>query len=297
MSVLGIGDCTLDHFGIVERFLDPGLEVEMSKFSVQGGGAAATAVVVLARWGVETSFIGKVGDDLRGRQVEMTLAEEGVDTDGLIHETDAVSQFSFITLESTTGQRQLLYTHGTVGDIAADEVEGVSLDETELLLVDGLQPDAQLPLMQEADDRDIPIILDASDMDPSREQLVEHADYLMASERFASRFTGVGELDSICESLLEAGPHTVAVTLGDEGVVGTDTETDGLVRAREHEVDVVDTTGAGDVFSGGFTYGVLEGWPLEKTMQVANTAAAISCTGIGARGAIPEFDEVRDIVE
>lgn len=297
MSVLGIGGCTLDHFGIVERFLDPGLKVEMSKFSVQGGGAASTAVVVLARWGVDTSFIGKVGDDLRGRQIEMTLAEEGVDTDGLIHEDDAVSQFSFITLENTTGQRQLLYTHGTVSDIAAGEVDTTPLDETELLLVDGLQPEAQLELTARAVERDIPVILDASDMEPSRERLVERADYLLASERFASRFTGVGELDSICEALLEAGPHTVAVTLGDEGVVGADTDTDGPVRAREHEVDVVDTTGAGDVFSGAFTYGVLEDWPLDKMIRVANTAAALSCTGIGARGAIPDFEDVRRRIE
>ena len=297
MSVLGIGDCTLDHFGIVERFLDPGLKVEMSKFSVQGGGAAATAIVVLGRWGVDTAFIGKVGDDLRGQQIEMTLGEEGVDASGLIHEDDAVSQFSFITLENSTGKRQLMYTNGTVSPIEPDEVSTSQLDGAELLLVDGLQPEAQHKLMAEADDRGIPIILDASDMDPSREKLVERADYLLASERFASRFTGVGELDSICDSLLDAGPHTVAVTLGDEGVVGTDRQTDGLVRSKPYQVEVNDTTGAGDVFAGAFTFGVLEGWPLEKTVRFANTTAALSCTGIGARGAIPTLDEVRRRIE
>lgn len=293
MSVLGIGDCTLDHFGIVERFLDPGMKVEMSKFSVQGGGAAATAIVVLARWGVETSFVGKVGDDLRGQQIEMTLAEEGVDTDDLIREPDAVSQFSFITLENATGQRHMLFTRGTVSDIGASEVGTDQLDGVELLLVDGLQPDSQVKLMKAASQRDIPIILDASDMDPSRKDLVELSDYLLASERFASRFTGVGELDSICNSLLENGPHTVAVTLGDEGVVGTERNGNGSVRAPSYSVDIVDTTGAGDVFAGAFAYGVIEDWTLEKTTLFANYAAGLSCTGIGGRGAIPSFDDVQ----
>lgn len=289
MSVLGIGNCTLDHFGIVDRFLDPGMKVGMSKFSVQGGGAAATAIVVLARWGVDTAFIGKVGDDLRGRQIEATLAEEGVDTSNLVHEEEAVSQFSFISLESTTGRRKMMFTRGTVSDIGPEEVSHEPLDDAELLLVDGLEPEPQLEMMRAAKDRGIPIILDSSDMDPSRKELVELSDYLLASERFASRYTGVGQLESICETLLSAGPKTVAVTLGDEGVVGAQRGGDGLVRERSYEVDVVDTTGAGDVFAGAFTYGVLNDWPLAKTTRVANITAALSCGGIGARGAIPAF--------
>lgn len=292
MEVLGIGNCTLDHFGIVERFLDPGMKVQMSKFSVQGGGAAATAAVVLARWGVETAFIGKVGDDLRGQQIEATLAEEGIDTSGLVHEDEAVSQFSFISLESSSGQRQMMFTEGTVSDIAAEEVDRSDLDGAELLLVDGLEPEAQLELMRGAQERGVPVILDASDMEPSRSDMIELSDYVMASERFASRFTGVGELDHICESLLELGPKTVAITLGDEGVVGAQEGDDELVRERSYGVEVVDTTGAGDIFAGAFTYGVLEDWPLDRTIRVANITAGLSCGGIGARGAIPSFTEV-----
>ena len=248
---------------------------------------------MLARWGAETGFVGKVGDDLRGRQIDATLAEEGVDTGHLIREADAVSQFSFITLERKTGRRQLMYTQGTVNDIEPGEVSEEWLDGVELLLVDGLQPRAQLELMRAAEQRDIPTLLDASDMEPSHRELVEHSDYLLASERFASRFTRVGQLESICESLLEAGPRAVAVTMGDEGVVSAEADGDGLIRDDAFHVDVVDTTGAGDVFAGAFAYGIIRDMPLEQTTRLANVAAGLSCSGIGGRGAIPSFEEAK----
>lgn len=293
MSVLGVGDCTLDHFGIVERFLDPSMKVEMSTFSVQGGGAAATATVVLARWGVETSFVGKVGDDFRGDQIEMTLAEEGIETDGLFHEREAVSQFSFVAIESSSAQRKVLYTEGTVSDIGPEAVADRDLEETELVVVDGRHSDGQLDLMERANEAGVPVILNASETVPTRDDLVERSDYLLASELFASRLTGVGQLDSICASLLEAGPDAVAVTLGDEGAVAADaSRPDETVRIAPHEVEVVDTTGAGDVFAGAFSFGILRDWSLEETAEFANVAAALSCTGVGARGAIPALDDV-----
>lgn len=293
MKVLGIGECTLDHFGLVERFLDPGMKVEMSKFSVQGGGAAATALVVLARWGVDTGFVGKVGDDPRGAQIEATLAEEGVETSGLIHEDAAISQFSFITLENRSGERKMQFTRGTVSALEPGEIDVGRLDDAELLLVDGIQPKAQIRAMREAQKRNVPVLLDASDMEPSRADLVENSDYLMTSERFASRFTGVGQLDAICESLLEVGPQTVAVTLGDEGVVAAEEGRGGLVRESSHEVDVTDTTGSGDIFAGAFAYGILQDWSLEQTTRAANITAGISVSGMGARGSIPTLAEVR----
>lgn len=292
MKVLSIGECTLDHFGLVDRFLDPGMKVEMSKFSVQGGGAAATASVLLARWGVETGFIGKVGDDPRGAQIEATLAEEGVDTSGLIHETDAISQFSFISLEGKSGERKMQFTDGTVDPLGADELDVDRIGEAELLVIDGLQPESQLHAIRAAGERGVPVLLDASDMDPSRAELAERSDYLITSERFASRFTGVGQLDAICESLLSVGPETVAVTLGDEGVVAATEGRDRLVREHAFEVDVTDTTGSGDIFAGAFAYGVVQGWSLERATQFANVTAGLSVAGIGARGAIPTFSEV-----
>ncbi len=292
MRVLSVGDCTLDHVGVVERFLEPNMKAEMSKFSVQGGGCAATAVVALARWGVETRFVGKVGSDPRGTLIEATLADEGVDTSAMVHEEGGISQFRFILVENGTGQKQTVYTRGSVSPLSVDEVSDSVLDGVDVLLVDGKQKKVQLELMRAAKERDITVFFEANRSQRDAEELVANADFLVASERFASQFAGVGRLESLCHELLERGPSRVVVTMGDEGVVGMDSADGVMVREHAHPVEVVDTTGAGDIFLGALAYGVGRGWGFADLIEFSNKAGAISCTDIGCRSAIPTIEQI-----
>lgn len=294
MRVLSVGSCTLDHIGVVERFLDPNHKAEMSKFSVQGGGCAATAVVALARWGVETKFVGKVGNDTRGKLIEATLADEGVDTADMIHEDGAVSQFRFIVVENGTGRKKTLYTRGSVSGLESDEIDISVLDGVDLLLVDGQHKEAQLALMRAAKERGITVVFEAKRSTRDAAELVANADFLVASERFASEFAGVGRLESLCHALIERGPSRVIVTMGDEGVAGMDAAKGEMIRQPAHPVQVVDTTGAGDVFLGALAYGMLRDWELTHLIEFANKAAALSCTDIGGRSAIKPVDEIKE---
>ncbi len=297
MRVLGLGHCTLDYIGVVDRFVEPDFKKEFAQFSTQGGGAAATAMVTLSRWGVETAFIGKVGSDQRGDEIERTLAEEGVDTSAMVHQANAVSQMSFIVVESTTGRKNTYMTGGTVGPLTTDEVDVSVLDDVDLLLCDSTHSDVELALMKAAKERDVTVILDASEMTTDIRETVAHSDYLVASERFASQFAGVGELESLCHALLEKGPSVAIVTLGNEGSVAMSVDDRELIRADAYDdVEVLDTTGAGDVYHGAIIYGILQGWPLPKTVRFANAAAGLSCTGIGGRSAIPAVDDILAVI-
>jgi sugar/nucleoside kinase (ribokinase family) len=283
----------LDYIGVVDRFVESDVKKEFAQFSTQGGGAAATAMVTLSRWGVDTAFIGKVGSDQRGDEIERTLAEEGIDTSAMVHQPDAVSQMSFIVVESTSGRKHTYMTVGSVEPLSRDEVDPDVLDGVDLLLCDSTHSEVELSLMKAANERGITVILDASEMTSDIRETVAHSDYLVASERFASQFAGVGELESLCHALLERGPSVAIVTLGNEGSVAMSVDDRELIRADAYEdVRVIDTTGAGDVYHGAIIYGVLQGWELAKTVRFANTAAGLSCTGIGGRSAIPAVDDV-----
>lgn len=297
MRVLSVGGCTLDHIGVVGRFSDATGAAEMSKFSVQGGGCAATAVVALARWGVETCFIGKVGDDTRGNVIRMTLADEGVDTFEMIREAGAVSQFRFIAVEQGSGRKRSLFTPGSVTPLTAEQVDVAMLNDVDLLLVDGTEKEAQLKLMVEAKKRGICVVYEAKRNQRDVEKLVANSDVLIASERFSSQFAGVGRLERLCEVLLERGPSRVIVTMGDEGVVGMERETGEMIRQGPHAVDVVNTTGAGDVFLGATGYGIVKDWGFERILKFANTAAALSCTDIGGRSALYSVDDIERLAK
>lgn len=283
MRVLGVGYCTLDQISVVERLADVDAAVEMSKFSVQGGGTAATAMTVLSRWGVETSFVGKVGNDERGRKIERTLSNEGVNTRALVRQDGAISQLSFILVEANSGRKTTYYTPGSVSELGVDEVDPALLDGVSILLVDGVYPAAQSVLMRAARERKIPVVLKTGGRSSKAAELVEFCDYLITTERFASRLTGMGQLPELCGALLKRGPHTVVVTLGDEGCVAMARGDDTMLRESAFDVEVVDDTGSGAVFLGAFAYGILQGWGLGKKVAVANVAAGLSCQDVGAR--------------
>lgn len=293
MQVLAVGHCTLDYLAVVDRFPEPESKKDMLQFSQQGGGSAATAAVTLARWGVSTGFVGKAADDVRGHEIVRTIRDEGVNVDHFILEKGAVSQLSFIVIEQGTGRKQTYVTPGNVDVLRANEIPDQVLDGVSWLLVDGTHIEAELDLMKRAKARGIRILLDAQSLTPAIAEAVAHCDVLVASERFASQFAGVGELTSLCRTLLDKGPSHVVVTLGVDGCVALDRETDKLVRLEAFDVPVVDTTGAGDVFHGAILYGLLNGYSLREQVEFANIAAGLACQGVGGRGAIPSLDEVR----
>lgn len=291
MDALCVGYCTLDQIGLVEHFARDDEEVEMPTFSVQGGGTAATAAVALARWGTSTGFVGKVGGDDRGEHIVRTLRDEGVETDRIVRQPDKISQVRFVLVEAASGRRHSYYTPGNVGPLRSDEIAADVVDDCEILVVDGTYPQAQIEVMKGAQRRDIPVVMH---MPQNRDEIagcVEHADVVVAPERTASAFTGVGSLDAICQAFLEYGPQCSIVTLGDEGAVAASRQSES-VRVSPMDVEVVDPTGADDIFVAGVTLGVLEDWELERIVEYAHSASRFACTGPGGRSAIADRERL-----
>ncbi len=296
MQALAVGHCTLDQIGLVDHFARDDEEVQMPTYSVQGGGAAATAAVALARWGVTTRFAGKVGDDDRGALIERTLRDEGVCTQRIAKDTGRISQTRFVVVEATTGRRHTYFTPGDVSPLGAQDVDAKWVDDHELLVVDSRFPKAQAPLIERAKQLGVPVVCESNRDRSTLGRCVEGADVVVTSERLASAFTGVGSLEGICEALLEKGPEIAIITLGDEGAVGMSRESS-LVRVKAEPVDVVDVTGASDVFLGAVALGVLEGWELEKMVRFANAAAGHACTAPGGRSAIADRQTLESMAE
>jgi sugar/nucleoside kinase (ribokinase family) len=116
-------------------------------------------------------------------------------------------------------------------------------------------------------------------------------DFLISSSTFPERLTGAGDLKSALRKLHdEFGSPFVAATLGDRGVLAYFGGK--YIYSPAFKVDCRDTTGAGDAFHGGFLYGVLAGYSVEKTLRFANAVAGLKCTDLGARSALPSRDQV-----
>lgn len=289
-DVAGLGCACLDFLGIVPHLPDQDEQVWMSDSTQQGGGMVSTALVTLSRLGVSTAFVGKVGNDTAGRVVKEEFDLNGVDSACLIMEPGASTPVSMILVDESTGQRTIM-AGGSAVDLSPSEVPAEMVASARILHLDNTNRQAALAAARLARESGVPVVLDADTVSPpdNLDELLRTTDFLIASRMFAEALTGLTDPAEAVKSLAGYGSSVAVVTLGEEGsytLAGART-----FHTPAFTVDVVDTTGAGDVFHGAFIFGLLREWSLEKTAEFASAVAGLSCTRLGGRAGIPNLDE------
>jgi sulfofructose kinase len=291
--VVGIGHAAIDHLAMIDRYPEPDSKKEMEGFSIQCGGVVASALAVLSTFKVGTTFIGKLSDDDFGRFILEDLKSLEIDISKVVFQPGRVSPYSFIAVEREHTRRTCFFTEGNVDPLQPDEMDLTLLKGADALLIDGFFAHAQIRAAEEAKQLGVKVLLDASNLREGMGELLALCDVVISSERFASEVAPRGEVEDSLLELSRMGPRITIITLGPEGSIGLDG--DKLVHQPPLAVEIVDTTGAGDIYFGSFSYGVLQGWPLEKCMQIASSAAGLSCRALGARASLPSLDEVQAV--
>ena len=285
-QITGIGYCGMDYLCIVPYVpLDD--KVEMVKSLVQGGGPAVTAIVAAARLGAKTAFCGAVGDDERGAQIVAGLAAEGVDTHGVKIRRRAESPAGFCWIEQKSGKRSIAWTRGSARPLSPRELDRDLIRNSRVLHLDGHQTQAALAAARFARKQGVTVSIDAGTLVPKIDELLALSDIVIASEKFALRYTGETRMDAAVKKLFSTGRRFSAVTMGKAGSVGFDGKN--LLRCPSFKVAVVDTTGAGDVYHGAFAFAYASGKPWAECMRFAAAVAALKCTRLGGRTGIPDL--------
>ncbi|MBW2736563.1 MAG: hypothetical protein JRH20_29600 [Deltaproteobacteria bacterium] len=292
-EVLGIGGAHVEQLALVDRYPEPGSRAEMAGYTMQWGGPIVTALSTLANLGSSCRLLGKLGDDVFGRFVLRGCAEFDIDIESFVTQKGRVSPCRIVVAEHATRRRSSLTSAGNVDPLGLDEVDLSALDGAKLLLVDGLHGDVQLAAAERARAAGTRVVLDAREIREGMGELMAISDVLIATERFASEVAPRGEIEDSLIELCRMGPEMVVVKQGKEGSIGLQGEM--LVRQPPLKVEVVDTTGAGDVFVGGYCYGLCAGASLERCIQLASAAAGLSCKEFGPLGGLPSRDELERI--
>ncbi len=280
----------MDYLGRIESYPPPDAKCEFSGLVIQGGGPAATALVALSRWGLSCAFAGVIGDDLFGSMISASLEEEGVDTSGLLVRKGFGSQFAFIVAEPTVARRTIFWRRPTGPPLRPEELDFSAIRKAKVLHTDGLYMDASLAACSAAKEAGVEVVVDAGSLRQGMLELARLSDYFLVSEPFAKAFAGSDKPVDACRKLAELGPRVAGITLGSKGYVAL---TEGrLIQGPAYAVEAVDTTGCGDLFHAGFTYGVIKGWNVEKSLDFAAWAAAMVSRKLGGRAGIPTLEEV-----
>lgn len=291
IQVVGLGQVCVDYVGRVERHPPEDSKTELEGFYTSCGGPAATAMVTLARAGIRTAFLGSISDDPFGVEIVDALTREGVDISGLKITPGCASQFAFISVTRNDGKRTIFWRRSSAPDLSPAEVSLRPFPTARILHVDGLMLDAAIEASLEGRRRGMMVVMDAGTLRDKTLELVRRVDVLIASETFAEAFMGAHEsYQTSLEELRKLGPRQAVITLGAQGSIGLDHR--GFHRQPPFPVVSRDTTGAGDVYHGGYIFGLLQGWDMADCMAFASAAAALKCQNGGGWAGIPDLKAV-----
>lgn len=294
--VIVVGSANIDLVVQVERLPGPGETVIDGVLSRQGGGKGANQACAAARFGAPTRFVGAVGDDDMGDEVLDGLRSFAVDVTGVARVPGIASGVALITVDPS-GENQIAVASGANGTLDGRTVtaalEAIDPPAGSVVLAGFEIPDdACLAAARWAMTHDLRFVLNPAPARPLGDELLAAHPILTPNETEAAQLTGGFEPGAAARALASRTGAPVVVTVGAEGALLFDPAHGVVERVPAPQVESVDATGAGDTLSGVLAACLASGAPVLGALSWAVTAAAVSTTGVGARGVLPERAEV-----
>lgn len=294
LQIVGLGLATLD---VLMRLTEmPTWEhgTRLSGFRFDGGGLVGTAMVAAAKLGARVAYIGTAGTDEAANLKLKSMVECGVDLSHLVRRDGPEDQIVVVHVHAETGERVFAGMEAWRRQpLRAEELDRDYITSAPYLHIDGFHNEAALRAAKWMREAGKTVVMDGSKTDrPVREHqraLVPYVDVLITGAGFAKGLTGIEDIWKAGEAILEMGPRIFVETVGDEGSYTI--TADEQFHTPAFQVDVVDTTGAGDVFHGAYIVGLLQRWTPRQIAQFSTAVSAIKCTTLGGRAGIPSFEE------
>lgn len=285
-----VGSINIDLVYEVDEIVQEGQTISTRDHHLFFGGKGANQAMTAAQLGADVTFIGSVGADGYGEQALLNLQRNGIDTSSI--RKDGLTGQAIIQLSSDAENAILLFA-GANHNVTAEQVEAsrTVIEESDFLL---LQLEIPMPAIEKAIEiahgSQTKIIVNPAPSHALSDQLLSKVDYLTPNRTELESLSGIpfneDELHIACQKLIEKGVGCVIVTLGKQGSYYFSGNKYGLLPSNK--MIPVDTTGAGDAFSGTLAVALLEGFALEDAIVYASDVAGFVVTQKGAQPEIPE---------
>ncbi len=268
------------------------------------GGDAQNEACVMAKLGMNTALVGKIGHDIWGDAIVDIVGQSGVDLSHLIRD-DKINTCTSVARIFEDGRRNFLYQGGGNDAFVAEDIDFSLFSKTRLVTIGSL---FALPGLLEtgfstiikqahkagalvsADTSQVPAGYTAETIRP----IIEDLDYFMPSYEEASKLVESDDPETIVKRLKEICHGVVILKNGGDGCLVSDGKD--FFHMPPFKVNAIDTTGAGDNFTGGFMTAVLKGFSLRECARFANATGAISVQSVGTTTAIQNYQQVLDFL-
>lgn len=291
--IVCVGITVLDRIWYLDDLPKEGGKYVAKDYTEVGGGPAATAAVAAAKLGAEVDFIGRVGDDDTGRRLLAELESLGVNTRYTRVVKGARSSQSAVLVDAS-GERVIANYPSADLPMTADWLKEIDFSQWDSVLADVRWHEGAKQAFTLARQQGVPTVLDADVTPQDTAELVALSDHAAFSAPGLKRLTRIDNpLDALKKSQTLTNGH-VYVTQGREGCYWL--EKGELCHQPGYAVEVVDTTGAGDVFHGALALSLAQQMPSSEAVRYASAVAALKCTKPGGRAGIPDCDQTRSFL-
>ncbi len=299
IQLVCLGRSTVDLLNLVDHFPTGDDLIRVKDSSIQGGGPVATAAAAASRLGLRCAILDCIGDDWRAKIIREEFVKQNVCTDYLQTEPGCISTQSVLLVESNSGKRAIINARGNTPPPKITPEVITLLESCAILHVTGTYPEIVRKAISIVHQAGGKVSFDggAGLFREEDREIIKEVDWCICAEEYANRFTGSNDLKSMFTSIAEMGPEIVGIT---SGAAGSDwRQSDGQIfHQKAFPVSkVIDTTGCGDSFHGGFIYGMLNGCTVQEAAELASAVAAINAQTLGGRAGLPGIKMVRQFIQ
>lgn len=297
-KVLVVGSSNTDMVVKVPRLPEPGETVLGGRFLMVQGGKGANQAVAAARLGARVSFLARLGTDVFGDTTRTSLANEGIDTQFIVRDADEPSGVALIFVDEV-GENEIAVAPGANARLSPEDVrqvQGHIAEYASLVLQLEIPMDTVVSAARMASEAGVCVILNTAPMPPDGipQELLKRVDVIVPNETetrlLLSLASGVEVAEDHALQLLNLGVRSAVVTAGAKGAfVAT---SGSVVHIPAPRVTAVDTTAAGDAFTGALAVALSSGARLEDSARFAAAVAAFSVTRMGAQSSLPTSEEL-----
>lgn len=297
-KILVFGSLNMDLVVKSLRLPKNGETIRGDSFNTTPGGKGANQAVATSKMGANTEMIGRVGDDLFGKQLISYLNSQNVGTDSINIDQDSHSGIAIINIDSASGENRIIVVSGANMECGEFELEIANnlISQSDCLMIQlEIPKQISLAASQIALTHGIRSILDPVFTIKLDNMDYKKIDIITPNQTEAEFYTGIKIVDTssaekASKKFLEWGVNLVVIKMGEDGAFFASFQENGLVEG--FKTSVLDTTGAGDAFNAAFAIEISRGSSIPEAIKFGNAAGAIAVSKEGAQEAMPSSEEI-----
>jgi ribokinase len=282
-----VGSINMDLVVESEKNPTQGETLLGKSFSTFPGGKGSNQAVAAARLGSCVNFVGKIGKDIFGKELQENLTKEGISIEHINIVKDQSTGVANIILSEN--DNRIIVVPGANFSLFPSDIEKVKefLAKSAIVIVQlEILPETVEKVLELCQQQNVPVLLNPAPASNCTKEMIDMASFITPNETECEELFG-----GYSHEILKKYPNKLIVTLGESGAAyynGSE-----IVHVNGYQTTVVDTTGAGDTFNGALGFAISEGYKLKEAIQFANAAASLSVEKLGAQQGMPSFDDVK----